>query len=416
MKIVVIAGGKGTRIASVSTEIPKAMIPVNGKPVLELQVELAKRYGYDDFIFVIGHLGEQIENYFGNGSNWDVKISYYVEENSLGTAGALAYLESDLKEDFFVFYGDTVMDIDLCKMYNFHIQNQSEATLLIHPNDHPYDSDIVIIDKDNKVTQICNKPHDDNFIARNLVNAALFIFSPSVLSYVELGVKSHIEKDVLPKCLKAGINVFGYNSPEYIKDMGTPDRYLKVCQDVVSGKVARLNWKFKRPAIFLDRDGVISKEIDLLHRTDELELIEGAGEAIKYINDKGYLAIVVTNQPVIARNLCTVEELEKIHAKLETMLGQQHAYLNAIYFCPHHPDGGYPEERKEYKIKCECRKPSPGMLLNAVVDWNIDIQNSYMIGDRNSDVEAGNRAGVKQSVLIKQNEPFALLNAVKNLI
>lgn len=416
MKIVVIAGGKGTRIASVSTEIPKAMIPVNGKPVLELQVELAKRYGYDDFIFVIGHLGEQIENYFGNGSNWNVKISYYVEENSLGTAGALAYLESDLKEDFFVFYGDTVMDIDLCKMYNFHIQNQSEATLLIHPNDHPYDSDIVIIDKDNKVTQICNKPHADNFIARNLVNAALFIFSPSVLSYVEFGVKSHIEKDVLPKCLKAGINVFGYNSPEYIKDMGTPDRYLKVCQDVVSGKVARLNWKFKRPAIFLDRDGVISKEIDLLHRIDELELIEGAGEAIKYINDKGYLAIVVTNQPVIARNLCTVEELEKIHAKLETMLGQQHAYLNAIYFCPHHPDGGYPEERKEYKIKCECRKPSPGMLLNAVDDWNIDIQNSYMIGDRNSDVEAGNRAGVKQSVLIKQNEPFALLNAVKNLI
>ena len=416
MKIVIIAGGKGTRIASIANEIPKAMIPVNGKPVIEYQIELAKRYGFTDFIFIIGHLGEQIEKYFGNGSKWSVKIKYYKEIQALGTAGALAYLTEDLKEDFFVFYGDTVMDIDMVRMLNYHYVNQSDATLLVHPNDHPYDSDIVDVDDNGRVKKFYNKPHKPGFISKNLVNAALFIFSPKVLQYIEKGVKSHIESNVLTKCLDLDLRIYGYISPEYIKDMGTPDRYFTVCNDVISGKVSRLNWKYSRPAVFLDRDGVISKEVDLLSTVDQLELIDGAGEAIKYINEKGYLAIVVTNQPVIARNLCTLEDLAHIHAKLETLLGEKHAYLNAIYFCPHHPDAGYPEERKEYKIKCDCRKPAAGMLLKATNDWNINIANSIMIGDRESDVLAGKNAGVKTAIMIEQNKSYALLDALKQLI
>lgn len=416
MKVVIVAGGKGTRIASVAAEIPKAMIPINGKPVIEYQIELAKRYGLTEFIFIIGYLGEQIEDYFADGSNWGVSISYFKEAKPLGTAGALAYLKDELKEDFFVFYGDTVMDIDLMKMRDFHLNKKSDATLFVHPNDHPYDSDIVEIDESGKVKAIFTKPHPEGFVSRNLVNAALFIFSPNVLNEVKLGEKSHIEKDILPRCIERALNVYGYVSPEYIKDMGTPDRYLKVCNDVISGKVARLNLKNKRPAVFLDRDGVINYEVDLLHRPEQMELIEGAGEAIKYINDKGYLAIVVTNQPVIARNLCSLEELDLIHAKLETLLGKQHAYLDRIYFCPHHPDSGYPEERKEYKIKCDCRKPAPGMLLKAADDWNIDMANSIMIGDKERDIEAGHNAGVKTSILIEQNKPFELLKILKTII
>jgi len=198
--------------------------------------------------------------------------------------------------------------------------------------------------------------------------------------------------------------------------MGTPDRYEKVCSDVISGKVERLNRKYPRPAIFLDRDGVVTKEVDLLHNPTQLELIDGVPEAIQYINTKGYLVIIVTNQPVIARNLCSIEELNYIHKKLETLLGKNHAYIDAIYYCPHHPDGGYPEERKEYKIVCDCRKPNPGMLLNAAKDWNIDLANSYMIGDRESDIQTGENAGVKQSVLIECNQPKALLNLIQNLI
>ena len=416
MKIVVIAGGQGTRIASVNADIPKAMIPIDGKPILEYQILMAKRYGFTDFLFIIGYLGDQIREYFGDGAKWGVTIKYFQETQPLGTAGALGYLKDKLTEEFFVFYGDTVMDFDMIHMLDFHHRKHADATLLVHPNDHPYDSDIVDVDKDGKVKNFFIKPHPDCFISHNMVNAALFIFSPSILSEIEVGTKSHIEKNVLPKCLQDGMRLYGYNTAEYIKDMGTPDRYYAVSEDVISGKVNRLNRLNKRPCVFLDRDGVINKEVNLLNKPEQMELIEGAADAIRYINEKGYLAIVITNQPVIARNLCTLEELDYIHAKLETLLGAEHAYLNDIYICPHHPDGGYPEERKEYKIKCNCRKPAPGLLLQAAKDWNIDMPHSIMIGDQDRDYQAGVNAGVGQSIRIETNKENALLKVIKEII
>ena len=416
MKVVIIAGGQGTRITSVNNEIPKAMIPVNGKPVLEYQVELAKRYGFTEFIFVIGHLGNVIKEYFGDGSKWGVSIIYYHEETPLGTAGAMPAIHHLLTEDFFMFYGDTVMDIALDEMLKFHKEHQSEATLFIHPNDHPYDSDIVEIDNNNRLVQLHLKPHPNNFISRNLVNASLFILSPRVIDYIPKGQKVNFEKHVFPKCLADGVRMYGYISAEYIKDMDTPDRYEKVCRDVISGKVARLNKKYPRAAIFLDRDGVINKEVKFLHRVEQLELIPGAAEAIRLINQKGYLAIVVTNQPVIARNMCSIKELEAIHAALETLLGYEHAYLDAIYYCPHHPDGGYPEERKEYKVVCNCRKPKPGMILQAAKDWNIDLSQSYMIGDSETDIQAGKNAGIRDLYKLIQNEPDLLLKKLSFLL
>lgn len=416
MKVIIIAGGKGTRIASVNSEIPKAMIPVNGKPIIEYEIELAKRYGYADFLFIIGYMGEQISSYFGNGSKWGVNIEYYQETKPLGTAGALGFLKDKLTEDFFVFYGDTIVDFDMGAMLAYHKEKHSDGTLFVHPNDHPYDSDIVDMDKDGRITHFYNKPHEEGFVSRNIVNAALFILSPKVLQRIEVGVKSHIEKDVLPKCLNDGLSLYGYESFEYIKDMGTPDRYYAVCDDVKSGKVARLNRSHARPAIFLDRDGTINEEVNLLNKPEQLRLIPGAAEAISLINQSDYLAVIVTNQPVIARNLCTIEELDYIHATLETMLGKEHAYVNAIYYCPHHPDKGYPEERPEYKIVCDCRKPKPGLFFHAAKDWNIDLANSYMIGDSCRDYEAGINAGCKESVQIETNKPNALLDAVKEII
>lgn len=416
MKVVIIAGGKGSRIASINSEIPKAMIPVCGKPIVEYEVELCKRYGFTDFLFIIGHMGDQISSYFGDGEKWGVNIEYFQEASPLGTAGAFGSLKEKLTEDFFVFYGDTIVDFDMSSMLEYHRQKNADATLLLHPNDHPYDSDIVGMDAEGRIVQFYNKPHEADFVSRNIVNAALFIFSPNIISKIDVGVKCHIEKDVLPQCLKAGMNLYGYVSFEYIKDMGTPERYHAVCEDVVNGKVARLNRHNPRPAFFLDRDGTICYEVNLLSDSRQLKLIDGAAEAIRLINCSDYLAIVVTNQPVIARNLCSIEELEYIHAKMDTLLGAEGAYINAIYYCPHHPDSGYPEERVEYKIECECRKPKPGMLLKAAKDWNIDLRKSYMIGDTERDLMAGRNAGCKESVMIETNSSNALLSAIKHIL
>lgn len=414
MKTVIIAGGQGTRIASVNSEIPKAMIPVCGKPVLEHQIEMAKRYGNTEFIFLIGYLGDQIRDYFGDGSQWGVHIDYYQETKPLGTAGALAEVEDLLSNDFFVFYGDTVMDINLDRMLAFHHEKKADATLLVHPNDHPYDSDIVILDQDCRVTDFAHKPHPENFVSHNIVNAALFIFNKKVIDHIERGKKTHIEKNVLPACMQSGMKIYGYATSEYVKDMGTPDRYQAVCEDWKSGKVKAMNFDYPRKAVFLDRDGVINEDNGLVYKPEQLQLIDGVEEAIKYIHQKGYLAVIVSNQSVIARNLCTLEELDTINAYLETLLGKKNTYIDAIYFCPHHPDGGYPEERKEYKIKCDCRKPAPGLLLRAAKDLNIDLSESLMIGDRNSDVQAGINAKVKKSILVPINQPGALLDVMKN--
>ena len=415
MKVVIIAGGKGTRIASIYKEIPKAMIPVAGKPVLEYQIELAKRYGFSEIVLIIGHLGNIIQDYFGDGSKWHVNITYLTEAAPLGTAGALPILKKILTEDFFVFYGDTVMDIALDQFLVFHKIKQSKGSLLLHPNDHIFDSDLVAVDENKRITNFFSKPHSTEFVGRNLVNAALYILSPEIIDHIPIGENTDFGKDIFPACLRSGLKLFGYISPEYIKDMGTPDRYKRICDDVISGKVIRSNNKFSRRAIFLDRDGVICKDVHLLHNPAQISLIPGAAEAICHINRSGYMAIIVTNQPVVARNLCSIKELSFIHETLETMLGREHAWVDAIYYCPHHPDSGYAGERKEYKIACNCRKPKPGMIMNAASEWNIDLSQSYLIGDRHSDIIAGENAGLKKCFLISTNEDNALKKIVLNI-
>ncbi len=415
VKVVIIAGGKGTRIASVASDIPKSMIPVAGKPVVEYQIELAKRYGLTDILFLIGHLGEQIKAYFGDGSKWGVNIDYFQESEPLGTAGALPYVKDRLTDTFFVFYGDTIMDFDMQAMLDYHKSHNAKATLFLHPNDHPYDSDLVSVDEHGMVDGFIFKPHDNLTEYRNLVNAALYVFDKSCVDYIPKG-KCAMEKGLFPLLYNANQRLAGYVSSEYIKDMGTPDRWESVTADVVSGTVSKRNRVNKRPAIFLDRDGVVNVEVDLLHTAEQMKLIDGVADAIKKINKSGYLAIIVTNQPVIARNLCTFAELRRIHARMETLLGEQGAYIDGLYFCPHHPDKGYPEERVEYKIECDCRKPKPGMLLKAAKDFNIDMSHSYMIGDSKRDIEAGNNACVKESILVETNKPGALLDVIEKIL
>ena len=225
--------------------------------------------------------------------------------------------------------------------------------------------------------------------------------------------KKDLDRDIL-KPLIAQRELSVYDSPEYIKDMGTPDRYYSVIEDIHSGKVAAKNLSRKQKAIFLDRDGTLNKYVGFLTDINDFELLDGVAEAIKQINESGYLAIVASNQPVIARGEVTLEELQEIHNKMETLLGQKGAYLDAIFYCPHHPHRGYEGERPEYKIECECRKPKPGMLLAAAEKYNIDLAASWMIGDSDNDIEAGLAAGCK---VIKINTNSSELNsAVKKIL
>ncbi len=398
MKTVIMAGGKGTRISPVSVEIPKSMLPIAGKPVLEHQLECLAGQGYRDIVIVTGHLGEAIHEYFGNGSRFGVSIEYYHEEKPLGTAGSLVALKDRLTEDFLLINGDLLFDVDLKRFEAFHHSKKALATLFTHPNDHPFDSELIIADKDSRITGWLGRANREDAY-KNLVNAGIHMISPELLSEKEKVGKLNLDRDLLTPSLPTG-KIFSYNSPEYVKDMGTPKRYEEVCNDYCSGKVVARNLRNKQKAIFLDRDGTINEYKGLVTKPEYLNLIEGSAQAIAKINRSGYLAILITNQPVIARGICSLAGLEQIHNRLEFLLGEQGAYLDAIYFCPHHPDKGFEGERVEYKIDCSCRKPKPGMLLQAARDFNVDLEQSYMVGDDVKDMLAGQAAGCQTAFLL----------------
>jgi D,D-heptose 1,7-bisphosphate phosphatase len=385
------AGGKGTRIASIAGDIPKPMIPICGKPILEHQIEVLKRNSLTDIIIGVGHLGQHIKDYFGDGSKFGCNIKYYTENEPLGTAGMLYKLDN-LLGDFILLNGDIILDMDFSRMIAFHKEKKAQVTLAVHPNSHPFDSSLIITDNNARVTGWLNK-EDERTYYKNIVNAGVHILSIEFLKNCpQSKEKIDLDRDMLKPSIQKG-RIFAYHTPEYIKDMGTPERYAHVTADIENGIVHGKNLSMKQKAVFLDRDGTINTFNGFVTKPQDFDLIDGSAEAIKKINNLGYLAIVITNQPVIARGEVDFETLDLIHMKMETDLGKQGAYIDDLFYCPHHPDKGFPGERPEYKIDCDCRKPKPGMILKAAQKYNIDLSSSYMAGDDNRDIQAGINAG-----------------------
>jgi len=379
---------------SVSSVIPKSMMLIGGKPLLERQINRLSQYGITEIILMVNHLKDQIQDYFKEGSDFGVSISYYEEEVPLGTAGGIKNIEEQLTGDYIIVYGDVMWDVDLTRLINFHTQHKSDCTLVLHPNDHPFDSDLVEIDSGHRIMAFHPKPRVQARYYQNMVNAGLYVMSKKVLTHLEKNRKADFGKDVFPVILNQ-LKMMGYTTSEYLKDMGTPHRLEQVNQDYASGIISARNLDRKQKAIFLDRDGVLNIDTDLVKMPDELEVYEYAGPTIRKINESKYLAIVITNQSVVARNLCTEKDLRLIHNKLDTVIGESHAKLDGLYYCPHHPHGGFPEENPAYKVDCLCRKPKPGMLLEAAHDFNIDLSQSWFIGDTERDILAGKAAGVR---------------------
>lgn len=412
MKVVIMAGGKGTRISSIASDIPKPMIPIGGKPVLEHEILCLREQGFTDLILTVSHLGHIIMDYFGDGSRFGVHIEYFNEETPLGNAGALFKLRHLLTEDFLLLNADAIFDVDFNRMVNFHKEKGGLVTLFTHPNSHPYDSGLLIADEDGAVRAWLAKEDPRPTFYKNRVNAGLHILSPAVLELSGLDAdaigtvdpstgklrKADLDRQLLKPLAGTG-KMFCYDSPEYVRDMGTPDRFHAVEADFLAGRVQARNLLSPQKAVFLDRDGTINRYIGFLRSADQLELEAGAAEAIRTINASGYLAIVVTNQPVIARGEVTYPQLQEIHNKLETLLGLEGAYIDGLYFCPHHPHKGYAGEIPELKIACSCRKPQPGMLLQAAKDFNIDLTRSWMVGDGENDIKAGIAAGCRTALI-----------------
>jgi D,D-heptose 1,7-bisphosphate phosphatase len=401
VKAVILAGGKGTRLAALSHGLPKALVTVHGKPLLEYQFELLAQHKVEQVTVLCGYGAAATMEFCGSGQRWGLDVHCIVEAAPLGTAGAVVAALDRLPDEFLVLYGDTMVNIDLGRFYAAHRASGAAATLFLHPNDHPQDSDLVECDEQGRVVAIHGYPHAPGELLPNQVNAALYVMQADALRTVAIGNGPlDFAKHVFPRLLREHVHLHGYRSPEYVKDAGTPERLAQVATDVLSGVVARGSLSVRRPAILLDRDGVINEDISYLTRPEQLKLIPGSAAAIRQLREAGYRIAVITNQPVIARGDLTTAGLLRIHDYMEMELSREGAFLDGIYYCPHHPHKGFDGERPELKFDCECRKPEAGMVRRAVSELNLDLGGSWLIGDRTSDVQTAYNCGIR-SVLVR---------------
>ncbi len=400
---VILAGGQGTRLRERLGDLPKPLIDVAGTPLLERQILLLKRHGYQHILILVNYKAEQIEQYCRDHANWGLEITCVDDGTPSGTAGAVVNILEQLDDEFLVMYGDTMLDVDLSRFEAAHATHQGSAgTIFLHPNDHPHDSDLVDLDTAGFVTAFHPYPHPPERYLPNLVNAALYILRREALRpWLGRGRTGIFDfgKHLFPELVSRGGKLYGYNCTEYIKDCGTPSRLDKITKDLLTGKIERMSLKHQQPTVFIDRDGTLNVEVNHLSRTDQLQLIDGVEEAVRRLNQAGYRTCVVTNQPVVARGDCSLAELKNIHNKLETLLGHKGAFLDRIYVCPHHPDGGFAGEVAALKIPCSCRKPGLALIEQAQRELNADLSQSWFVGDSTVDTETAHRAGIR-SVLV----------------
>ncbi|MEZ5405597.1 MAG: HAD-IIIA family hydrolase [Verrucomicrobiia bacterium] len=404
-QLLILAGGQGTRLKARCGDLPKPLVTIGGIPLLEHQIRLAQRYGYTSIWLLICHGADQIRKTLGDGKQFGVTLNYFEEKNPLGTAGAVLQLWDHLIDECMIMYGDTMINVDLQRFENYHHQHQADATLLVHPNDHPFDSDLIETNASDRIIAFHNRPHSPKVFRQNLVNAALYLIKKKALESWKKNEKSlDFGKDLFPELLNKGNSLQAYRSPEYIKDIGTPERYDKVCREYETGVIEKASLSHLQRAVFLDRDGTLMEDrAQGITHWEQVILLPHIAEAIQKFNHHGIRTIVITNQPVIAKGFCTETDVQMIHNKLETLIGKNHAFLDRIYYCPHHPEKGFPGERTELKIHCDCRKPNTGMVEQAIQQFHIDSQQSWFIGDTTTDIQTAKNAHIK-SILVKTGQ------------
>jgi histidinol-phosphate phosphatase family protein len=399
---VILAGGTGTRLRDRLAGRPKPLVEVGGVPLLERQLGLLRRHRFSSALLLVNHAADQIVDFCASRTDWGLTIECIDDGTPRGTGGATLAAYAKLAPEFLVVYGDTMFEVDLSRFHAYHAQvPEAGATLLFHPNDHPQDSDLIEADDAGRILGFYPYPHADGRFYPNLVNAALYWVRRDALApWRGRSGTYDFARDLFPAMLANGILLRGFRTAEYIKDLGTPARLDQVRRDFGSGKIARSSLDVPQAAVFLDRDGTLNRDVDRVTAPEQLELLPGIAEAIRRLNDAEFRCCVTTNQPVVARGDCSIDELREIHDKLETLLGKSGAFLDRIYYCPHHPHRGFAGERQELKIECGCRKPKTGMIDRAVIDFNVDRERSWVIGDSSVDIALARSAGIK-SVLVE---------------
>jgi NDP-sugar pyrophosphorylase family protein len=239
VKAFILAAGLGTRLQSLGLDVPKVMVPIGGKPLLQHHFEMLAVQGVTEFIVNLHHLPESITQFFGDGSRYGVHIRYSREPEILGTAGAVKKMEDSLRDGtFLVFYGDNLVRFELAPLVEFHRARQALVTVALYASPEPWTGGVVETDATGRVVRFREKP-DRKEISTNLINAGIYLLEPAVLDAIPAGQFCDFGRDVFPALLAAGRPVFAMKPKAYIQDIGTPERLAQAQRDFENGLVLR---------------------------------------------------------------------------------------------------------------------------------------------------------------------------------
>jgi D,D-heptose 1,7-bisphosphate phosphatase len=370
----ILAGGLGTRLGELTRGVPKPLLDVSGQPFMEYILWNLRRHGIRRVVLSVGYLADKIQAAFGDGARLGLDLAYVVEEEPLGTGGGLKLAADLLDDEFLVLNGDTVFDVNYLDLA-LRLSGENLAAVALRPVDDVSRYGQVRLER-GQIKSFCEKAT----AGPGLISGGIYAMRKKALDSLPEG-RSSIEQDLFPLLVESGrLGGRVYNG--FFLDIGLPETYK-------SAQTLLPEWK-KRPSVFLDRDGVLNIDHGYVHRKSEFDWVGGAREAVKLLNDKGYLVLLVTNQAGIGRGFYEEPDFRRLNRWMSVQLAEIGAHLDGVYFCPHHPTEG----KGDLKMDCQCRKPNPGMIEQALSEWDIDMGKSFVIGDKNKDMELAKAANV----------------------
>ncbi|MCG2582832.1 HAD-IIIA family hydrolase [Massilia sp. TS11] len=386
MQAVILVGGRGTRLGKLTANCPKPMLPVAGRPFLFYVIEALQRHGVDEILLLTGYLGATFDALIAEYSDELCHLRIVQESVPLGTGGALLHAQKYLAEQFLVLNGDTLFDINFSDFCSTPPPPDG-ARLALRRVEDASRYGKVELHAERVVTM-----NEKGASGDGLINGGIYYVHKGSLSLLPAG-ESSLERQLFPALAAQG-KLEGKAYAGFFLDIGVP-------ADFESAQVL-IPAQRTRPAVFLDRDGVINEDRHYVFRPEEFAWMPGAREAIRYLNERGYYVFVVTNQAGIARGYYGRDDVDALHHWMQRELATAGAHIDRFYLCPHHPDFSGP---------CDCRKPKPGMLEQCFADWPLVRAQSFLIGDKQSDVDAASAAGIRGFLFESGN----LLDCVKAL-
>ena len=370
----ILVGGKGTRLGLLTATLPKPLVPVGGRPFLDWLIEEVARHGIPRITLLAGYFGEQIlERYQGRAVR-GATVEVLVEPEPLGTGGALRLFADRLEERFWLLNGDTRFDVNLLDL-SLHL-GDALGVLALGRTAPGERFGIVELDAARRVTGFAARAESRD----GPINGGIYLLDRTIVAELPAGPVS-LEADVFPRLAAAGALRGAIYDGAFL-DIGVPEDY--------AGAQERIPAMARRPAAFLDRDGVLIEDTGWPHRPEEARWIPGAPAAVKLLNDAGYYVFVVTNQAGVARGLYPESQVGLMHRWIAGELARQAAHVDAFEHCPHHPDAPL----EAYRRECPRRKPAPGMIRDLLAAWPVLPQGSFLVGDRETDCQAAAAAGL----------------------